>query len=162
MSEKPDRPLRVTVCGSFRRHLAAVGEAMKEFADHHVEVLSPRGIEAVGEERGFIFLAEDLSDDIGQIEERHLECIARSDYVWLVAPDGYIGTTTSMEIGFAIGYGVPVLCTRAPSDLVVADGLCDVRDHVQVVSGIPEANRKALARRQDASRVVISERIVRP
>ena len=138
-------PLRVTICGSFNRHLKLVGEALKEFADHHTEVLSPRGIHATGEEGGFIFLAEDGSTDIRTIENQHLTCIARSDYVWLIAPDGYIGPTTAMEIGFAIASGVPVYCMHALSALL-EDGICSARNYVQSIATIPEANEKACSR----------------
>jgi hypothetical protein len=142
--------LKTTICGSFRRHLGAVGEAMKEFADRRVEVLSPQGVAVVGEEGGFLFLASDQSDDIGRIEDRHLACIARSDFVWLVAPDGYVGPTTALEIGFAAGSGVPIYCAHAPSELISGDGPVDLRDHVTVVSGIAEAVERASARREDA------------
>src|SRR5207245_10948070 len=34
-------------------------------------------------------------------------------------PDGYVGQSASMEIGFAVAAGVPIFTTRAPDDLTL-------------------------------------------
>ena len=44
-------------------------------------------------------------------------CIRAADLVWLHAPDGYVGLSGALEIGFANAAGVPVYAEEVPSDL---------------------------------------------
>jgi len=53
------------------------------------------------------------------VQDRHLECIRASSFLWLVCPDGYVGQSASMELGFAAAAGVPIFSMRAPSDLTL-------------------------------------------
>ncbi len=53
------------------------------------------------------------------VQDRHLESILAADFVWLVAPDGYVGQSASMEVGFAVANAVPIFCLREPSDLTL-------------------------------------------
>lgn len=108
--------LKVTVSGSFRRHMAAINEAVMELVEFGVDVLSPadpRVVDQIGE---FVFVASDRVRSVKMVEDRHLECIGASDFLWLVAPDGYVGQSASMELGYAIARGIPILCQQKPTD----------------------------------------------
>lgn len=108
--------LRVTVSGSFRRHMTEIYEAVAEFVDRGATVLSPadpRIVDQIGE---FVFVASDRVRSIKMVEDRHLDCIRSSDFLWLVAPDGYVGQSASMELGYAIAHNVPIFCTQLPND----------------------------------------------
>lgn len=108
--------MKVTVSGSFRRHMAAIYDAVNELVDVGVDVLSPadpRVVDQIGE---FVFVASDRVRSIKMVEDRHLECILASDFLWLVAPDGYVGQSASMELGYAIAQGVPIFCADLPTD----------------------------------------------
>jgi hypothetical protein len=108
--------LKATVSGSFRRHMVAVNDAVSELNERGVEVLSPadpRVVDQIGE---FVFVASDRVRSIKVVEDRHLECILASDFLWLVAPDGYVGQSASMELGYAVAHGVPVFSLDVPGD----------------------------------------------
>src|SRR5688572_17291899 len=108
--------LRATVCGSFRRHMSAVYDAVTELTELGVSVLSPsdpRIVDQIGE---FVFVASDRVRSIKLVEDRHLECIGASDFLLLVTPDGYVGQSASMELGYAIAHTIPVYSCNAPAD----------------------------------------------
>ena len=133
------RPVRVTVSGSFRRHMPAIMEAVADFKELGAVVLSPedpRIVDAVGE---FVFLASDRHRSIRLTEDRHLDAIRHSDFVWLVCPDGYIGPSAALEIGFAIAHGVPILSDHLPGDLTH-------RHYVDIVGSVREAMQSVLVR----------------
>jgi hypothetical protein len=111
-----ERPIFVTVSGSFRRHLTAIQDAVAEFSDAGAFVLSPadpRIVDSFGE---FVFVSSDLRRSIKGVQNRHLEAIRRSDFLWLACPDGYVGASASLELGYAAAVGVPVYSDAAPTD----------------------------------------------
>jgi len=108
--------VRVTVSGSFRRHMTAIYEAVTELVESGVEVLSPADPRVVDQIGDFLFVASDRVRSIKLVEDRHLEAIRASDFLWLVAPDGYVGQSASMELGYAIAVGTPVYGKVLPTD----------------------------------------------
>jgi hypothetical protein len=131
--------LTATVSGSFHRHMGAISEAVEELAMLSVRVLSPADPRVVAQQGEFLFVASDRIRSVRLVQDRHLESIRAADFLWLVCPDGYVGQSASMEIGFAAGAGVPIFATRAPSDLTL-------REYVYVVPTLPEAIRGIGAR----------------
>jgi len=121
--------LKVTVSGSFHRHLHAITRAVYELTDLGVRVVSPadpRIVETVGV---LNFVASDEFRTIRLVQDRHLESIRSSNFIWLVAPDGYVGQSASMEIGFAAANGIPIFSADAVFDLTL-------REYVQRVDNI--------------------------
>jgi hypothetical protein len=136
--------LKVTVSGSFRRHMTAIHQAVTELREFGFDVLSPsdpRVVDQIGE---FIFVASDKVRSIKMVEDRHLECIRASDFLWLVAPDGYVGQSASMELGYAAAVGVPIFCEHLPTDGTL-------QKYVQVVPSISAALPLAYAAHRGAS-----------
>jgi hypothetical protein len=133
------RPLRATVSGSFRRALPGVQDAVRELVELRVKVLSPADPRAVAQVDGFLFVASDLVRTIKPVQSRHLAAIAASDFLWLVAPAGYVGQSASMEIGYATAVGTPVYASEAPKDVTL-------RHYVEVVADIVTATRTATPR----------------
>lgn len=130
--------LTATVCGSFHRHMSAITLAVRELTDIGVHVLSPADptvVEARGE---FLFVASDHVRSVRLVEDRHLESIKASDFLWLVAPDGYVGQSASLELGFAVATDVPIFCSVKPYDLTL-------RQYVREVSGASAAVRAVQA-----------------
>jgi hypothetical protein len=66
------------------------------------------------------------------VQDRHLESIRAASFLWLVCPDGHVGQSASLEVGYAIRDGVPIFATHTPSDLTL-------REYVTVVPTISEA-----------------------
>lgn len=124
--------LRAAVSGSFHRHMEAITRAVYELVTLSVRVLSPADPRVVAAQGEFLFVASDRVRSVRLVQDRHLESIRAANFVWLVCPDGYVGQSTSMEIGYAAGAGVPIYGMRAPYDLTL-------REYVTVVPSLAEA-----------------------
>ena len=109
----------VTVSASFNRYLRETQLVVEELFDEGARVLSPVLPTAYKEINGGFLLLDgdrpyvDLS--IRGVQDRHLACIAQSDFLWVVCPGGYIGNSTGMEIGAAISCGVPIYSLDLPN-----------------------------------------------
>ncbi len=111
--------LRATVSGSFHRFMPEVESAVHELAAHGVCVLSPAYPKVVDHIGEFLFVASDRVRSIRLVQDRHLDSIEGSDFLWLVCPGGYVGQSASMELGFAVANEVPVFSTDLPCDLTL-------------------------------------------
>src|SRR5580704_16482770 len=118
--------LTATVSGSFHRHMEAITRAVHELAALSVRVLSPADPRIVAFQGEFLFVASDPVRSVRLVQDRHLESIRAANFLWLVCPDGYVGQSASMEIGYAVREGVPIYTTHAPTDLTL-------RQYVRVV-----------------------------
>ncbi len=130
--------LAVTVSGSFHRHMAAINAVVQELAARSIRVLSPADPRVVAAQGEFLFVASDPVRSVRLVQDRHLESIRAADFLWLVCPDGYVGQSASMEVGFAAAVGVPIFATHAPSDLTL-------RQYVTVMPSLAEALRRTAA-----------------
>jgi hypothetical protein len=110
---RPRQRIPVTVSGSLRRHLEQVDRAMAEFTTLGSTVLSPTSGQIHSIHQGFTELGGDPSVVPWITEGRHLEAIAASSLLWVVAPDGPPGPSTTMEIGYALAEQVPVFSARS-------------------------------------------------
>ncbi|MFZ0318465.1 MAG: hypothetical protein WAL56_05010 [Candidatus Sulfotelmatobacter sp.] len=124
--------LRAAVSGSFHRHMEAITRAVHELATLSVRVLSPADPRVVAAQGEFLFVASDRVRSVRLVQDRHLESIRAADFLWLVCPDGYVGQSASMEIGYAAGVGIPMFAHRPPSDLTL-------REYVTAVPSIADA-----------------------
>jgi hypothetical protein len=114
----------------------AVQEAVYTLTDLGVTVLSPADPRVVDQFGDFLFVASDYVRELRLVQNRHLASIAVSDFLWLVAPEGYVGQSGAMEIGFAVARQTPVFSTEVPSDLTI-------RQYVIVVEDVASAVRQA-------------------
>jgi len=124
--------LWATVSGSFHRHLPAIEEAVLELRRNGVRVLSPEDPRVVDAEGPFLFVASDRHRAVRLVQDRHLASVSKSDLLWLECPDGYVGTSAALEVGFAVASGIPVFATRAPDDVTL-------QEYVEVVGSIADA-----------------------
>lgn len=104
------RRLKVTVSGSFNRHMPGIETAVSGFNRAGFDVLSPKCPVLVDEVADFLFVESDRSRDPKAVQDGHLHAIKASDLLWLVSPDGYLGPSASLEIGYAIAHRIPILC----------------------------------------------------
>jgi len=124
--------ITAAVSGSFHRHMDAIGAAVQELMALSVRVLSPADPRIVAQQGEFLFVASDRVRSVRLVQDRHLESIRAASFLWLVCPDGYVGQSASMEIGFAAAVGVPIFATQVPSDLTL-------RQYVKIVPTLVEA-----------------------
>jgi NTP pyrophosphatase (non-canonical NTP hydrolase) len=142
-------PLKAVICGSFRRDPAALRSEFRELREAGCTVLSPRDLDFVSEVDGFVFGAGDLGQTTAIVEQLHLRSMEEADFIWLHCPDGYVGTSATMELGFAQALGLRVFSADRPTELALADlaDLCESpRAAVAAFRGEPhEAPARALA-----------------
>jgi nucleoside 2-deoxyribosyltransferase len=111
--------MRAVVCGSFRKgieELRLLAQALKEAG---CQILSPASFEFVGEDDGFVYLAGEVFSAPGWIERKYLLMILHADLVWLHAPNGYVGPSASLEIGFCYGRGIPIFSHNEVADVTI-------------------------------------------
>jgi hypothetical protein len=90
-----------------------------ELREMGVVVLSPAEPRVVDRFGDFLYVASDRFRNIRLVQDRHLESIAGSDFVWLVAADGHVGTSASLEMGFALANGIRIFSADVPLDLTL-------------------------------------------
>lgn len=132
--------LTATVSGSFHRHLESIERAVRALGQLGVYVASPsdpRVVDNVGE---FLFVASDRNRSVRMVQDRHLESIAASAFVWLASPDGYVGQSASLEIGFAVAAGIPIYAESLPGDLTLREYV--TRTTIDAVVSYHMANRR--------------------
>lgn len=108
--------LRIVISGSFRRYFDGISETVKAFESLGVEVLSPKASKVINPGEEFAVLETDDTDDPKTLEQRHLDAIIAADALYLYDPEGYIGDSSKMEIGWAIALGKPVFCKEIVAD----------------------------------------------
>ena len=119
MSQNRESLVPVTVSGSFNRHLCQIRAAVEMLARHGACVLSPADPSPVERYGSFLFVASDLRRSVKGTQARHFQAIGRSRFVWLECPDGYVGSSAALEIGYAAACGVPVLSACPPENLTL-------------------------------------------
>jgi hypothetical protein len=137
--------LRAAVSGSFHRHMEAISRSVHELTALSVRVLSPADPRVVAAQGEFLFVASDRVRSVRLVQDRHLESIRAANFVWLVCPDGYVGQSASMEIGYAAGAGVPIYGTRAPFDLTLREYVTIVPSLTQAVGRARQLPRRRMA-----------------
>jgi hypothetical protein len=118
--------------------MGAITSAVSELATLSVRVLSPADPRVVAAQGEFLFVASDRIRSVRLVQDRHLESIRAANFLWLVCPDGYVGQSASMEVGFAAAVGVPIFATHAPYDLTL-------REYVTIVPTLAAALRRVEA-----------------
>jgi NTP pyrophosphatase (non-canonical NTP hydrolase) len=112
--------LSVVICGTFRRDPDGLRRTWHALAEAGCTILSPLDISFVAEEQGFVLAAHELGRTPKEVEEGHLEAMQTAHFVWLHAPEGYVGRSAAMELGFAHALGLPVYAEELPTDVALA------------------------------------------
>ena len=122
-----DKDLQASVSGSFLKYKPEIDLAIEELTDFGITVLAP--------EKGWLYippqriyskidyqfrpLPSERNMSIKQIEDEFLSSVKKSDFLYVVNPDGYIGNSVAMEIGFAVAKGKPVFLQKEISELIM-------------------------------------------
>jgi NTP pyrophosphatase (non-canonical NTP hydrolase) len=120
------QPTPVVLSGSYRKDFEGLKHAYEELRDLNCEILSPSNVIAVNEVDGFVFMKGEESQKPDAVEAQHLDAIQKSQFMWLHAPSGYVGSSGALEVGFAHAVGVPVYSKEPVNDPIL-------RRFVQVV-----------------------------
>jgi len=110
----------VAVIGSFKQHYAKVLSAIETFRNMSIIVTSPEGSSILTPGIPFVRFASDnpnFSDEM--IQTTTLKKILSAEVVYVVNPNGYVGKTTSYEIGRIIQSKKPIYFLDNPEDLPI-------------------------------------------
>ncbi len=111
----------VVLSGTFRRDPKGLEAAFDNLLELGCRILSPRNVRVESERDGFVFMEGESWHAPEALERRHLQAIESAQFVWLHAPDGYVGLSGALEIGFACSAGIPVFSTNRPKEASVAN-----------------------------------------
>lgn len=120
----------VAIIGSFQKYYQEICEVIKILKENNLYVISPSGAKITGKIDDFVIFKTDCSAYTpAEIQMITLEKIMKADAVYVYNPNGYIGKTTSYEIGFCFSRKKPVYFYKPPQDLPIP-----INDEKQIVS----------------------------
>jgi len=115
------RLVQVALIGSFRQHFATILDVRRCCEDRGLSVTTPAGTNVLDDTVAFVRLdCDDTALEDPAVQSVATLRILDADAVYVVAPAGYIGKTTSYEVGRAVQARKPVYFSEAPQDLPVA------------------------------------------
>lgn len=100
--------------------MSEVAQTIAEFEKLGVSVLSPKFIKPKNPGAEFVLFEGEDTASPKELEDRHLEAIRQSDALYVVDPDGYVGNSAVMEIGFALSLGRPVFAKWQPIEFILS------------------------------------------
>jgi hypothetical protein len=106
----------VVISGSFRRHYDAIKTTIKSFEKLDIKVLSPKNSEIVNPGEEVAVLATDDTKNPETLERRHLDAIQKADALYVCNPEGYLGASSILELGWANALGKPIFSSEQAAD----------------------------------------------
>lgn len=111
--------ISVVLCGTYRKDPKGLRTTFEKLRDIGFTVLSPSNVFVETEKDGFVFMRNEGTQAPDQIETRHLDAIQKANFIWFFAPDGYVGPTGALEVGFAHANGIPVFSDTILKDITI-------------------------------------------
>lgn len=108
-----------TISGSFRKHLEYILRIRKELIKNGIEVLSPMFTEPKNPGEEFVVFGGEEDVSPLDLERHHLESIKRSDALVICDPEGYVGASALIEIGFAQSIGKRIIFVEKPEEFML-------------------------------------------
>jgi exopolyphosphatase/pppGpp-phosphohydrolase len=110
---------QVTISGSFRKHLDYILKVKQYLTSQNIQVLSPRFTEPKNPGEEFVvFEGEEDASPI-DLERYHLNAINESDALIVCNPNGYVGASAMIEIGFAHSQGKRIIFVEKPEEFML-------------------------------------------
>jgi nucleoside 2-deoxyribosyltransferase len=101
--------IRCVLSGSFHKGRPELQSIYNELITCGCQVLSPHRLD-FGPESETVFARDTAEVDLTEeaIEKHQLTSIKQSDFLWLHAPNGYVGLSAAFEIGYAVANKIPI------------------------------------------------------
>lgn len=109
----------VTISGSFRKHLEYILKVRKQFIDKNIQVLSPRFTEPENPGEEFVVFTGEAGLTPLELERHHLDSINKSDALIVCDPQGYVGASSLIEIGYAQSINKRIVFTEKPEEFML-------------------------------------------
>lgn len=109
----------VTISGSFRKHLDYILDIKGTLENQGTKVLSPRFTEPKNSGEKFVVFTGEEGLSPLELERHHLSSISKSDALIVCDPEGYVGASALIEIGFANAIGKKVVFVEKPEEFML-------------------------------------------
>jgi len=116
MTKSKEDKLKIVISGSFRKHYSDIRDIIRKFENLDIQVLSPQHSNVVDPEEDFVLLETDKFNCPETLERAHLNEISKADALYLYNPEGYIGPSSAMELGWALSLGKPIFAREICKD----------------------------------------------
>lgn len=136
--------IRCTLSGSFRRDQTGIKRAYRELVTCGCQVLSPHRLDFDAPAQLFVRDSAERSSSEISLETHHLLAIKQSDFVWVHLPDGYLGVSAAMEIGYATALGLPVFSDQIPKETVFQSFITTVPSVFRALEMLSETEATAV------------------
>jgi len=110
---------QVTISGSFRKHLTHISKLRRHLVSQNIKVLSPRFIEPKNPNHEFVIFEGEENMTPLELERHHLRAILDSDALIVCNPEGYVGASAMLEIGFSHSHGKRIIFTEVPEEFML-------------------------------------------
>lgn len=126
----------VVLCGSYHRDKTGLLRAFRELETTGCRVLSPLSIDFDNPQTDFVRAKSEQDFSVYEVEKFHLRAIRESKFVWLFAPDGYVGVSAAYEIGYASALHIPIFSKQLPEDEMIASQIIRVSSVFEALEAI--------------------------
>lgn len=109
----------VVLSGSFRKHLDDIVKIKKQLTARNIDVLSPRFDEPKNPGQEFVVFEGEEGLSPLELERHHLNMIESCDALIVCDPDGYVGASALIEIGYAQALGKRIIFTEQPKEFML-------------------------------------------
>lgn len=110
---------KVTISGSFRKHLEYIVKVRNLLVKNNIEVLSPRFTDPKNPGEEFVVFQGEEGLAPLELERHHLDSIDQSDALIVCSPAGYVGASALIEIGYANKLGKKIIFTEKPEEFML-------------------------------------------
>lgn len=112
--------IRCTLSGSFHKDPILLRRTYQELAQNGCQILSPHVVDFEHLDEVFVKHHTETTITAEFLETHHLLSIAQSNFLWVFCPDGYIGLSSSFEIGYAAAKNIPIFSNSKPTDTTLS------------------------------------------
>lgn len=108
--------VKAVISGSYHRDSEGLRRLFVELETCGVRVLAPLSLDLDDASEAVVKQRHDGDMDVGLLEQLHLRAIREADILFVHAPGGYVGVSTSFEIGYAVSRDIPVVSIESIAD----------------------------------------------
>lgn len=109
----------VTISGSFRKHLEYILKIKERLEAQGTKVLSSRFTEPKNPGEKFVVFTGEEGLSPLELERHHLKSISESDALIVCDPEGYVGASALLEIGFTNAVGKRIIFVEKPEEFML-------------------------------------------
>jgi hypothetical protein len=91
---------------------------IKECKALGIKVKIPKVAKKDWTERGFVHLKGEPDHTPHKLQNKNFRHISKSTFIYIVNPEGYIGSSTAMELGYALHANIPIYASHKPRDFI--------------------------------------------